>query len=446
MNCKIAVFLGKNLYAHHMTSFDASLIEQRLNIKIDFFEYKDLTELKTVFLSVETIYDGFITDSIIPYRIITLVKTDSEKPCDHMVISYERIYQTMLLQSLSSSKFDLSRIGMDYLLFGKSLKDAFLDNTLKEEVNKYSALVMSSNEEELNELSARKFEMHRNDCYSGKKDFFFTRSEKCVDFFEEHNIPYCFIVPNEQDLNSIITLMLRNIEIKKMMDDYSAVIRFMNRNGRALSKKQIETITLAIGELNKKQFTNFFIRKSTDSIRIETNLLTLRQFTQNLTTCPFLTIFNDDILQELVIGYGSGPNLYTSQINSIESCIYACSDSLMNRCSYFTGADSQLLQLHASVCEDDKKSPIDMAMVKAFARQAKLSSSSIIKIIRCMQQRNTNRLTSSMLEQELGISTRTANKYLLNLNSCGLSQVIDTENNGGKGRPINVHEVSIPYK
>lgn len=446
MYCKIAVFLGRNLYARLMPSFDVASLEKHLQIKIDFFSYDNILSLKDLFLSVEPSYDGFVADSIIPYRILCLSRTHAEKPCDHMVISYERIYRTMLVQSLSSNSFDLSRIGMDYLLFGKSLQDAFLTNTLKDEVDKYAELVKNSTEDELIELTERKFQIHYQDWESGRKDFFFTRSEKCVDYFESHNIPYCFITPNEEDLLNILSLMIRNIEIKKMIDDYSAVIRFMSRNGKPLTRRQSETIISLIDKFNKKQFTNFFVRKSPDSIRIETNMVTIQQFTENLTICPFLTLFPPELLENVVIGYGCGPNLYTSQIHSIDSCIYGRSDSSA-KYSYFTGAASELVTLQATVNQDEeKKSSIDMVLIKSFAHQAKLSATTILKILRCMQQRNTNRLTATILEEELGIATRTANKYLLNLNVCGLSQVVDTENSGGKGRPMNVYEINIPYK
>lgn len=86
--------------------------------------------------------------------------------------------------------------------------------------------------------------------------------------------------------------------------------------------------------------------------------------------------------------------------------------------------------------------PQSDSKVKEFAHQHGISESNLLKLAGIFRSNPDSLLTSAIISQLLGITSRSASRILQKLTSLGLTVSISTEKTGGKGRPIHYYQFS----
>ena len=81
--------------------------------------------------------------------------------------------------------------------------------------------------------------------------------------------------------------------------------------------------------------------------------------------------------------------------------------------------------------------------ISQIADKVKLSAETVVRIAEVLNALETEEITSMDLMNSLGISLRSANKYLSHLEEGGYASVCGKKRNGVKGRPVNIYRLDF---
>lgn len=142
------------------------------------------------------------------------------------------------------------------------------------------------------------------------------------------------------------------------------------------------------------------------------------------------------------IGYGTGNSFSQATQNAAEAAQYSLELNSEKKASYFIDGNGGITALsHRPITQQSWMTQLPKDQLLSLAGQASLSVDTIVKILSVLHGMETCQVTSQDLMNRLGLSLRTANRYLANLSKAGLAHPIGQKAMIKKGRPVTIYSL-----
>lgn len=444
MKYRIALLL-KEHYRRQVEEWKKGLPE---DIQLTFFPYRTLEELKNTFLSVQGKFDGFYVSGIIPYQALcTFVPVDMRQLIVYSPIDMENTYRILLQQMILHKTQEMSRIGMDFLKKEENLEEMLLSGRFAQAVHSYEARWESRNSlEEIDGEEEFINQTYVEQCRQGKYDLVITYFRSVVETLRDFDVTCYYVYPSAQAFAQIMENLKKSISLYHLRNNFSAVVHIdideMQRRGKEEFGKVQENVGEVVRAFNNQHFNKMILKEYYAALELYTDYDFLRSITGDFTSCPLMMMLRDKLDFTGTVGYGVGSNIYQARVNAIDASRYGRNGE--HKGASFLIDEMENLSV-LGTCEGESVLRVSGDYVNEIANQVKLSAETILKIIGVMRTARTDELTSQDLQETLGISLRTANKFLSVLEKNGYAQINGKKRNGNKGRPVNVYRVKLKY-
>lgn len=416
--------------------------------QLDYYDYDTLEELEHLYHSLKDSYDGFISSGIVPHHFLTEIGRNDDVSFGCFRFDIENTYRILLQQCISRGSADLSRVGIDFLGPDASLAQVISDGNLPRaasgfewRVSMLSAEALVAFEDALNKRYLDRYQR-------GELDFIVTYFYSTVQTFKDLPLDCYYLYPSENEFRYVMRSLEQNIVQRKAQGSFPAVIRidFTEDIKENLQKADLYTAEMQRILLNLiDHFNNKLSLKSgTGYFELYTDSRTVDQMTDRFHSCALIHHLQKNTHFNGTIGYGIGSDFYSARANAMRAERFG-SQQLDKKSGSYLIDQSQMLTCLADSDQLEEKwmTNIPADYVTQIADRAGLPAHAIRKIIGILSHGSTNQLSSTDLISYLGISLRTANRYLASLEKCGIAKAVGRRNVNGRGRPIVIYELDL---
>lgn len=445
---KIALILKE----HFREKINSYMPNKPEDVEFDFFPYTTILELQQVFLTIKDQYDGFFVSGLIPLQAIKILGEKSRDAIiGHSSVNVENVYQALLHHIITSGieNVKLSRVGMDFLNDEKTLEELIREGKFAQAAysfEKYWSSLKTVEAIEAEELRVQDFYVKQ--CREGKLDIIITYYYSVLERLRDTDIRCYYVYRGEWAFWNSIEELKKSIFIKKFNKNRTAVIHINTEKARDIYKDEYELFRLelvrTVIQFNERHFNKAIFKANYDDLELYMDYETMNQLTKGFKSCPLLPLLIKEIDFPGSIGYGLGDNIYQARLNAINASHYG-KNRLKDKAGSFMMDQNEALTFLSSGASPDPNPifTVRAGHVSEIADKVKLSSETVLRIAEVLNMLSTNEITSQDLMSRLGISLRSANKFLSNLEKGGFASVCGRKRNGIKGRPINIYRVDF---
>lgn len=439
MRYKIAMLLKQ-----HMCDFCCSLFENRYgNCVLTYFSYKNLDEIPDILEKIKGEYDGVITSGLIPHTLVLSLIQTGELSAAYFGFDVENTYRIILEQSVRRKNFSLSRIGIDFIPEGEDTVKVIEKNRLPEMVNDFERWLRAIPPQELGKeewgIANRYLERYKK----GDIDFIVTYFYSTVIEMQKHGIDCFYLYPNEREIGHTFETIEKSIELRRAA--LPAVIRIDSRLGRekstAASERRMIELEDAVSLMLTDNGEGIALNRKEYAIELYTDSHVLKRLTDGYKEC----FFREELVKMChfngTIGYGVANDFYHARSNAMDASSFASNFQDTNMRSILMGEREKIV--HLAQGKRDAAFVASPEWLLNAAQTARLSPETILRILEVVNANGTDEITSSELIGRLGVSLRTANRFLSHLSQSGLAEIVGYRSAVGKGRPIAIYKIKI---
>lgn len=415
-----------------------SLAALCLDFEYKIFPYRSFEEIREIYDSIGDDYDGFLTSGSFPAHMLQLCCRSESRPI-HFFNTDEAAFYRLFLQLLDEDRdIDFNRVYADHMeLYNIRVIDfikgkaAFPDiATLSKE--DYSIERMRGIEREYYEKPLKLWK-------EGKIDIAVSRFSSIVPALKEAGVRVYFPYPSLRYLKEICLQLLKEISLRKLEDQQPGIVilKIAEPNSQDKLSQTLEYAYLRLESLLLDHIgasiLNYSVQRRQYGLEIVASKKDITAWTDG---------FRSDLLREflrgqrsslqLAVGYGLGNSIAQARVNAMDACHEA---ELKRNTSYLINEKGQMIgPLEAS---GELLMTIDSGSLPEVS--SKLSPLSVKKIFAAMQASGSGCITARELALRLGITKRSANRYLAVLEEEGSVAVSHKTRATSKGRPESVY-------
>lgn len=435
------------LQSHFIDYCRKNLGEEWQSCKLTYIQYENIGELQKVFLENKGQYSAFITSGTVPLSVLQKIDTPpyAQKYC--FGICLENLYRGLLDRILRQGAIDPERIGVDYFENGDEFQTALKEDRIPEIFSEFEHRLAGMSVGELEIFEQGIVEKYLRQYQAGKLDFAITFFYSVVKALEQESVECCYCYPSRYFMTQKLELCLKDIRLKRVKQNGSAVIRIrfdLSRwSGRKDHNQELELLTVkrSLLEYCKMHHAEPIIKDDFTDLEVYVNAKHLQQMTQDFTSFNLLKYLEDTADFKGYIGIGTGENLNYARTHAMQALDYRVRlDS--NVCVYVDETE----RVHSLTAGGHLRKPeigVPMVYVDEIANRCHLSAETIYRVIRVLQVRQTSQLTSMDLIEEQNFSLRVATRVLKAMAEAGYAEVVGQKRAGNRGRPQNLYRIKI---
>lgn len=445
---KIALILKE----HFREKINSYMPNKPDDVVFDFFPYTTIQEIQDVFLSIKDQYDGFYVSGLIPLQAIKIIGEQSRDAIiAHSSVNVENVYQALLHHIVTSGieNVNLSRVGMDFLGDEKTLEELIREEKFAQAAYTYEkrwTSLQTVDEIEQEELRVQDFYVKQYQ--EGKLDIIITYYYSVLERLKDKDINCYYVYRGEWAFWNSIEELKKSIFIKKFNKNRSAVIHINTDHAGELYRDNYEQyrhqLMSTVLQFNQQNLNKAIFKSSYDAMELYMDYETMNLLTDGFHTCPLFSFLTKSMDFHGSIGYGIGDNIYQARLNAINASHFGRNMMKDSIGSFLLDQNESLTFLSAGgTSGSGSLFKISADIVSEIADKVKLSSETVVRIAEVLLSLNTEEITSQDLISSLGVSLRSANKFLSNLEKGGYASVCGQKRNGIKGRPVNIYRVNF---
>lgn len=438
---KIAVICSS--FLHNLLVKALEDFQGKAQIKI--FVYQNFVHLEELFDEISLSYDGFVTSGPIPRQVLLKKFPENTKPIlplDADRLSFYELFINLIYKyqdlEFRRAYIDFYELGENPHSFAHYLSTGTLDEMFENFNNKLSQMSLKELEQLEKQLISKHIKLYRD----GAVDFTVTRFGSILTELRRNPLECYFALPRIEHVQRDLEYMINRISLSKMQENLPGVILLTRPKEEPDADLWMKTISKLAAEYNQEMFCGYVVQAADDAIELLTTLKTIEAITVGFTKCGLKGYFSGKTHHELYIGYGIGKDISTALLNAKranrESQLSSIASSfVMNERAEMIGP---LGSKDVLVVANDVTPYVEM-----ISKKAGLSTLTIQKLISAMQHLGSDVLTPTALAQALGITVRSANRFLKKLVENGQATVLYDRQNSSKGRPERVYQILIKH-
>ena len=408
--------------------------------------YETLTELQQLYLSLIGQVDGVVTSGLVPHTYLQQLKIPNGPILSYFHFDIENTYRIILRESVQRQHLELSRVGTDFLPAGVSLQQVLEDDDMPQYVRLFEQHLCSLSQHELETEEAQILEGYRNLYQAGQLDYVLTYFYSCVVGMADWSIDCHYLYPSESEYHRVMDHLCQEANLLQAERSSPAVIHLSltHTNSRETQYElRLSEFHISLLDFLRQRQYDASIKQGSHYFELYTDFNTLETMTNHFTVCPLRT--NLPLVGQLcqAVGYGTGQTFFKAKQNAMEAVTCALNLKLSNL-SVHLDDSGHLNQLPSGIQQKATALPfgITKQSLLATAEQAKLSPETISRIYSVISATGSDSLTSQELIERLGLSLRTANRYLAHLVQANLAYSIGQKPTMTKGRPQTIYSLT----
>lgn len=408
--------------------------------------YETLEELHQQYLSLVGQVDGIVTSGLVPHMYLQQLKAPNGPILSYFHFDIENTYRIILRESVQRQHLALSRVGTDFLPAGISLQQVLEDDDMPRYVRLFEQHLCTLSQCELETEEAQILEGYRKLYQAGQLDYVLTYFYSCVVGMADWSIDCHYLYPSESEYHRVMDSLCQEANLLQAERGSPAVIHLSLT--QADSRDTQYELRLSEFHINLLDFLrqrqyDATIKQGNHYFELYTDFNTLETMTDHFTTCPLRT--NLPLVGQLcqAVGYGTGQTFFKAKQNAIEAVACALNLNLTD-ISVHLDDGGHLNQLPSGM--QQRKNTLPSGITKhsllSTAERAKLSPETISRIYSVLSATGSDSITSQELIERLGLSLRTANRYLAHLVQASLAFAIGQKPTITKGRPQTIYSLT----
>lgn len=439
MKARIALLVKEHFAEYCRNTF----LTETEDMVLSFFTYVTLEQMVATYQELVGKYDAVITSGLLPHTILHNAAEPGHPILECFRYDVENTYRLVLRESVRRNHLDLSRVGMEALPPGVSLQQAIEENTFPHYARLFEGQFFSLDMEALKQQEAAVSERYKKLYQDGKIDYILTYFYSAVEAMKDVGIDCYYLYPSEKEFYRVIDLVCSKISLRQAEKRAPAVIHLTLRPAQAGAvgnELKIAELYTALLEYIKLHQYDISVKQGGQYFQLYTDAETLEQMTSGFLHCPLSQ--HIPLVNRLCssVGYGVGNSFFQATQNALEAAQYALELNSADKASYYIDNNGTITALsHRGPSQQSWIAQLPKERLVSLAEQASLSVDTIAKILSVLHAMGSRQLTSQDLIERLGLSLRTANRYLANLTKAGLAQPIGQKALVKKGRPVNIY-------
>ena len=274
---------------------------------------------------------------------------------------------------------------------------------------------------------------------SGDVDLLVTRFASMGEYFEANHIRHYYISPSQETMLETYQNLLHQLDANAMRET-AACVAFID-SPQTLSESEQQTLWDRLQQFNQQAGMPFLTYRLQHRFELTANTSTLKELTQQYTSCPLTAFLTEKLPVPICIGWGSASNVTEAYQNGLRALKQALSTGMT--ATYIILEDNVMIgplsSAHRLICSDAP----DQNLMK-LSEQVGISPLYLSKIIYILRQKGGNTLSSEELAFFLNVTTRSASRILNKLESGGLAHVKYSRQINLRGRPAKIYSIQIP--
>lgn len=434
----------KNKIAIIVTKFFEEFIINAMEELAPGFEYKIYTyhryrEIPELFATIPDEVEGVITSGIYLEEIIRKSYPDTKKIIGYFNSDDAGICRLFLKLFMENPNLDLTRIYGDFADFiGMSLEEYLKYDPKLSYTELIAPAVRQMSLEEIFEIEEKQIQKHVGLYKEGKTEISVTRYSSIVEDLEKEGVKTYVPLPSLEYLREVFDGFLKEIEIMHMESNCPAVVNITivssdghNKKGLPFQQKLLQ-LQSALVDFCGTSALDYVLQPVHSGFELLTNRRTVEDYTDGYTACRLGEYLKERLEYNTSIGYGIGHDIYQARVHAIsagqESAVSRKGDSyLMNEREELIGPLGAKSSVTAATNTGEKYGEI--------ARKAGLSPLTVSKVMSVIHSMPMQQITAYELSLKLGITKRSANRYLSALSQTGVLVPRELKRPTTKGRP-----------
>ncbi len=433
MNKRIAIIATEFLRPF----IEETLATLNMGFQYHIFIYEKFEDIKEIYKAIDSQYDGILTSGSFPAHMIRLYYPQETRPIQCFNTDDTAVYRLLLKLLNENRNLDFTRICADiFEVFGNDIID-FVEGRepLPDMVN------LSERDftlEKMQQLEQEQYETHLSLWQAGKSDLSITRFSSLMPRLIDAGVNVYFPYPSLQYVQTICERLISDIEKKKLEDCQTAIIllRLLSDTTSADSLHKLDSsyvrLENAIMEMCGNSITEFSFHRYHYGLEILTAKKEVMRITDNFSSDRlFAKLKQKDASWNLCIGYGFGNGLAQARLNALNACHEA---ELKKNTSYLITEKEELI------------GPLEECTVQSLTIdnqsyrniKSSLSPLTVNKVFSALEAAADKEITAQELAFRLGITKRSANRFLSTLEQEGHIAVAYKKRSTSRGRPESV--------
>lgn len=416
---------------------------QYLDCTFDYFPVHDLEDLREVFLQIKMRYDGVLTSGVFSDRFISYYSQGENLPHQFFSVSVENYYRQILLQMMYHPQLNFGDIRLDLMKDEHNLPDIIEHGRLGPMMQEEQTMVNRMTPGQIMDYEKEMIQRHERAVHSGSCKLFLTHSIMAMETFEGRDVHHIYVKLTAHEIFKTVNKLRREMELKELKDSQVASIYF--DLGTSPSSEELERVREALNEFSRGHPEAGLAFNEVDGhFETLTDAQTIFELTRD-STCEFTAFLWQSTGIPVAVGYGIGTTLQGAKDHAILASRYVLGTRSHLKQAFLVDSNRQIIPLNTRLTEEGKRESkpgpgeIFESTVNEVAKQAHLSSRTVLNLMTALQRHHRREASSDWLSRELNISPRMANKVLSSLEKAGYAHISGKYLLGGKGRPSNVY-------
>ncbi|MEC1177811.1 hypothetical protein P9B03_04890 [Metasolibacillus meyeri] len=429
---KINVFTAK---------LSLSWVQQLEKIKPSFceFHYYAYTDFEDLYALLEqhlAVGDGALFSGQIPYFFAQTRFQEATVPMLYFDIS-ERDFYHALTELFYEKKIAMDRIAIDFCYE----ENGYLGIHEWSIGKKPYLFSQTMNEFASNDIIDKAADWHIQLHTENKVDLSFTRVAEMRERLARHNIPFIAFYPSPYAMQLTLDNLVHQLQLQQLNQNKVVVVHILIPIDKAnIDELEYRQIALYKAILDFKQMyaNSFIVHREASSIAIITTYKHFLTTTNSYTHCHLVDFLDDKLSFPVKIGWGIGNSLLESQ-EFAKKAATLCSSKETQGYIIENGREIGPLLYGTLLQFDDEK----QQHLKNLSAAYDIPLLQLQKIEVMLEKLTTTIVSGELLSTHLGITVRSANRILKQLQEKSLADELPNITSATRGRPKKYYQIKL---
>lgn len=439
MSTKLAVITTE--YLKNFT--EKAFADIGIPLDYEIYIYKTFGDIAEVYDSIPDDIRGVVTSGAFAAETIKQAYPNTSRVVASFNADESGMFR-LLMKLMQDKDFDLSRVYIDFFdLQGIDLRK-FMYVPQKTTIGDMLVDYMRGMTlDRLLKVEEYCLDRHMTLWREGKTDVSITRFSSIAQQLEDNGVRSYFAYPSIHHIKDVCLHAMQEMQIRQLRQNLLAVVYItIGAPGDAeVTGESLKNLERAMTRFKKTSMYDFLPMPIQRGFEILTNRKVVHDLTGNYRSCYLQGYLRTNLKVPVYIGYGLGNNIYQARANALE----ANREALLHKDggSCLINENNEMIPNLEGVGHVVIKRDTYLSL-KQVSKKSGLSPLTIQKIIAVACEMDGHRVTSQDVASKLGITRRSANRFLSALIKTRTAKVATERNSTTKGRPQRVYQINVP--
>lgn len=409
--------------------------------EIHFFTYEKTSQIKQLYEKNILIYDAIVVNWL-AYHLIKKLNISFSKPTYYYLLNERDIYKKLFEIALKYKNLDFSRVLLDYNILGNVILNGNIGELFS--IYKQNIEANLSNVEQIDHFYQNLLENHKSMHQTGNADFSITMFSNIFDDLVAEGIQAEFVTVSIETIAQLFDKIIIEVSHQQLLDSTIVVGKlssdaFISDEFQGNAGYNLSLACTLLHDFSKRHHYSMVIHQQSTFFELFISKKELEQITNEYTFDTLAQFLNESLLFEVYIGWGIGSNL-----DEVRKKAYLANHEayIQKKSSMIIDYQNQLIEVTGQTSPEPvllKESP----ELKELSKRLNISLLNLKKILTVIQKSKTDEITSEDIALHLGITTRSANRILNELENKKIAEYLYTKHEKQRGRPKKVFKIKL---